>query len=86
MLGLAVPVLTKVLVDQILPFRIVDVMGMLGIGLLILVLAQLVTSYLRAAVLVYLQGRLDASSRSASSSSCLPCRSASSSSDRPATC
>jgi ATP-binding cassette, subfamily B, bacterial len=59
-LGLAVPVLTKVLVDQVLPFRIVDVMGMLGIGLLILVVAQLVTSYLRAAVLVYLQGRLDA--------------------------
>jgi ATP-binding cassette subfamily B protein len=59
-LGLAVPVLTKVIVDQILPFRIVDVMGMLGIGLLMLVLAQLVTSYLRAAVLVNLQGRLDA--------------------------
>jgi ABC-type bacteriocin/lantibiotic exporter with double-glycine peptidase domain len=59
-LGLSVPVLTKVLVDQILPFRIVDVMAMLGIGLLIVVLAQLVTSYLRAAVLVYLQGRLDA--------------------------
>ncbi len=59
LLGLALPVLTKVVVDEILPFRITDVMTILGIGLLIIVLAQTVTTYLRAALLIYLQGRLD---------------------------
>ncbi len=59
-LGLAVPVLTKVLVDQVLPFRITSVMTVLGLGLGVVVLAQLVNSYLRAALLIYLQARLDA--------------------------
>lgn len=58
-LGLALPVFTKVLVDQVLPFRISSVMGILGAGMLILVLGQMVTSYLRSALLIYLQGRLD---------------------------
>ncbi|MDY6876290.1 MAG: peptidase domain-containing ABC transporter [Chloroflexota bacterium] len=58
-LGLALPVFTKVLVDQVLPFRIDSVMVILGIGMVILVLAQTVTSYLRSALLIYLQGRLD---------------------------
>lgn len=58
-LGLALPVFTKVLVDQVLPFQIDDVMPILGIGLVILVLTQMVTSYLRAALLIYLQGRID---------------------------
>ncbi len=59
LLGLGLPVLTKIVIDEILPFRIIDVMTILGIGLLILVLAQTVTGYLRAALLIYLQGRLD---------------------------
>jgi ATP-binding cassette subfamily B protein len=59
LLGLAVPVFTKVLVDQILPLRIVNVMTMLGIGMVILVLAVTVSSYLRAALLIYLEARLD---------------------------
>ena len=59
-LGLALPVFTKVLVDQVLPFRISNVMAILGIGMVILILAQIVTTYLRSALLIYLQGRLDA--------------------------
>ncbi|HEY0735249.1 MAG TPA: peptidase domain-containing ABC transporter [Herpetosiphonaceae bacterium] len=58
-LGLAVPALTKALVDTILPFRITGVMSMLGIGIIFLVLAQLVIGYLRAALLLYVQIRLD---------------------------
>lgn len=59
LLGLALPLFTKVLVDRILPFRIEAILPMLGLGLLILFLSQTVLSYLRAALLVYLQGRLD---------------------------
>lgn len=59
LLGLALPILTKVLLDQVLPFRITSIMTMLGIGMMILVAAQAVTSYLRASLLMYLQARLD---------------------------
>ena len=58
-LGLALPLFTQVLVDHILRFQITNVMTALGIGMVILVLAQMVTSYLRATLLIYLQARLD---------------------------
>lgn len=58
-LGLTLPIVTQVLVDRILPFHITDVMPMLGVGMALLVLTQLVTGYLRAMLLIYLQGRLD---------------------------
>ncbi|HEX6292731.1 MAG TPA: peptidase domain-containing ABC transporter [Herpetosiphonaceae bacterium] len=58
-LGLTVPALTRALVDTILPLRIADVMSILGIGIVFLVLAQLVVGYLRAALLLYVQTRLD---------------------------
>jgi ABC-type bacteriocin/lantibiotic exporter with double-glycine peptidase domain len=57
--GLAVPVLTEVVVDQIIPLNMTNILGWLGIGLLILLLAQFVTLQLRASLLVYLQARLD---------------------------
>ncbi len=57
--GLALPLFTKVIVDRVLPFRIVSVMAMLGTGLILVVVAQAVGSYLRAALLLYLQGCLD---------------------------
>jgi ATP-binding cassette, subfamily B, bacterial len=59
LLGLALPVFAKVLVDYVLPFRIDAVMPLLGIGIGVLVLTQIVISYLRAALLITLQGRLD---------------------------
>ncbi len=58
-LGLALPILTQVLVDRILPDRHLDVMPILGMGMVILVLAQVVTHYLRATLLIFLQARLD---------------------------
>jgi ATP-binding cassette subfamily B protein len=57
--GLALPIFTKVLVDNILPLRIANIMTILGIGIIIIILSQVIISYLRAALLVYLQGRLD---------------------------
>ncbi len=58
--GLVVPALTKVLVDHVLPFSITNVMTQLGIGMAVVVLALMVTGYLRAAMLIYLEARLDA--------------------------
>jgi ATP-binding cassette subfamily B protein len=58
-LGLAVPMFTKVLVDHVLPSAVTSVMPTLGIGMVLIVLALTVTSYLRAVLLIYLEARLD---------------------------
>jgi ABC-type bacteriocin/lantibiotic exporter with double-glycine peptidase domain len=58
-LGLALPLFTKILVDTVLPHRMTDVVAILGIGLLIVVLAQAVSQYLRAVLLIYAQARFD---------------------------
>jgi len=58
-LGLVLPVATKVVVDQVLPSRLIGLLTMLGLGLAVIVLMQIVTSYLRFALLIYLQARLD---------------------------
>jgi ATP-binding cassette, subfamily B, bacterial len=59
LLGLALPLFTRVVVDRVLPLRMVSVMAILGLGLALVVVAQAVASYLRAALLIYLQGRVD---------------------------
>lgn len=59
LLGLALPVFTKVLIDYVIPFRATDVMLLLGLGTGIWVLTNLVGTYLRSSVLIYLQARLD---------------------------
>jgi HlyB family type I secretion system ABC transporter len=58
-LGLALPVFTKVLIDYILPVRIGSLLTMLGLGVVVLVLSQMVVSFLRASLLIYLQARVD---------------------------
>lgn len=58
-LGLGVPLFTQVLVDSVLPYRISNLLVILGLGMAILVLAQMVSGYLRSAVMIYLQARLD---------------------------
>jgi ATP-binding cassette, subfamily B, bacterial len=57
--GLALPLLTKVVVDRVVPAHTVSVLSLLGIGLLVMLLAQLVTMSLRGTLLVYLQARVD---------------------------
>ena len=59
LLGLATPILTKVVVDQVIPNGLHDELTLLGIGLLLLLLAQLVTTLLRGMVLLSLQTRID---------------------------
>jgi ABC-type bacteriocin/lantibiotic exporter with double-glycine peptidase domain len=59
LLGLALPVFTKVLVDEVLPFRMSSVMTILGLGMLMWVLTQTVAGYLRSTMLIYMQARLD---------------------------
>jgi ATP-binding cassette, subfamily B, bacterial len=58
-LGLVLPVVTKVVVDTILPSRMLDLFMVMGLGLGVVVLMQVFTSYLRYALLIYLQARLD---------------------------
>ncbi len=58
-LGLVFPAFTKIVVDRVLPLRLTGAMSILGMGLLAVVFAQAIASYLRAALLIYLQARLD---------------------------
>ena len=58
-LGLATPLLTRIVVDQVIPFEIKDVFVLLGVGMAMLLLAQFVTSTLRGMVLLYLQTHID---------------------------
>jgi ATP-binding cassette subfamily B protein len=58
--GLALPLTTKLIVDQIFGWVYrTDLIWLLGTGLLMTLIAQLVTTYLRSVLLLYLQGRLD---------------------------
>jgi len=57
--GLAMPLLTKIVIDQVIPLKAGDILPLLGIGVIVMVLAQLVTMLLRAALLIYLQARID---------------------------
>jgi ATP-binding cassette, subfamily B, bacterial len=59
MLGLTLPLLTKILIDQVLPLGDISVMTIIGIGIVILILTQPVAGYIRAILLIYLQTRLD---------------------------
>lgn len=57
--GLSVPLFTKLVVDHIVPQHTQSIIVLLGLGILILFLAQLVTNLLRALLLVLLQTRVD---------------------------
>ncbi|MFE7857961.1 peptidase domain-containing ABC transporter [Streptomyces sp. NPDC057403] len=61
LLGLVLPILTKVVLDQILPFRMHDVMPVLAIGIVAIFVAQTVTTLLREWLLVHLRARIDVS-------------------------
>ncbi|GCE05960.1 peptidase domain-containing ABC transporter [Dictyobacter aurantiacus] len=57
--GLAVPIGTKIVVDQIIPYGLHDMLMILGVGILILLLARFIVALLRGSVLLYLQTRID---------------------------
>jgi HlyB family type I secretion system ABC transporter len=57
--GLVMPFMTKIVVDQILPFKISNMMTVLGVGMILLFSAQTITTLLREWLLVYLRARID---------------------------
>jgi ATP-binding cassette, subfamily B, bacterial len=59
LLGLLFPLITKIFMDDIFPSGSKDLLTTIGIGIIIIMLAQLVISLLRALALVYLQAKID---------------------------
>jgi ATP-binding cassette, subfamily B, bacterial len=57
--GLALPLLNKLVLDQIVPLKLMGVMDVLGLGLLMIMLSQGITTLLREWLLVYLRARID---------------------------
>lgn len=59
LLGLAVPLMIRVLVDEVLPLHGISLLGVLGLGMIAVTCSQTVTGYLRGLLLVSLKGRFD---------------------------
>ncbi len=59
LLGLSVPLLTKTVVNEILPQQLDDVMTILGLGIVVILVTQLLMGLLRGLILVNFQARLD---------------------------
>lgn len=59
-LGLAAPLLTEIVVDDIIPAKSSNLLMLLGLGMLFLILTQGATKLLRASLLIYLQTHVDA--------------------------
>jgi ATP-binding cassette subfamily B protein len=57
--GLVTPFLTKVIMDQILPFKISSMMTVLALGMIFLFSAQTISTLVREWLLVYLRARID---------------------------
>jgi len=59
LLGLIFPLLSAVAINQLIPGKLVNALQLFGIGMVMLVLAQVVTRLLRAFILLYVQSRVD---------------------------
>ncbi len=59
LLGLIMPFLTAVAIDQLIPMKMLGTLELLGIGMVLIVLSQLVIRLLRASVLLYVQSHVD---------------------------
>ena len=59
-LGLGMPLLTAIIVDQIIPAKASNLLIVLGLGMLFLIVMQGVMKLLRTSLLIYLQTRIDA--------------------------
>ncbi|MBV9710741.1 MAG: peptidase domain-containing ABC transporter [Ktedonobacteraceae bacterium] len=58
-IGLMSPLLSKFLIDDVLPYKQAGIMTLLAVGMILIVLSQIVTSLLREWLLAYLRARLD---------------------------
>jgi ATP-binding cassette subfamily B protein len=59
LLGLALPALIYFAADWVIPDHVRSALPLLAVGIAVIVAAQLISGYLRAALIIYLQGRLD---------------------------
>jgi len=59
MLGLVFPLLTMIIINNLIPMKGITALQILGIGMIMLVLSQLITKQLRSLILLYLQARVD---------------------------
>lgn len=57
--GMTLPLLTKFVLDEVLPLKLGSLMALLGTGLVLLVLTQTMASLLREWLLVHLRARID---------------------------
>jgi len=57
--GLVLPLLTKFVLDEVLPLKLNSLMGLLGAGLVLLVITQTAASLLREWLLIHLRARID---------------------------
>ncbi|GCE45720.1 HlyB family type I secretion system ABC transporter [Thermosporothrix hazakensis] len=57
--GLLLPLLTKLVTDYVLPTRTPEIMSIIGVGVMLLLLVQAITTLLRGWVIVYLRVRID---------------------------
>ncbi len=57
--GLTMPLLTKVIIDRVIPFGMDNVLAILGIGLIALLITESITMLLRSLLLIFLQVRID---------------------------
>ncbi len=58
-LGLVSPLLTRFIIDQVLPFKMSNLMLLLGAGLILMMVTQTAATLLREWLLVYLRARID---------------------------
>lgn len=58
--GLSIPLLTKVIVDRVVPLYRTDLMTPIALGLVLVVVVQALLRYLRGAALLSVQAKLDA--------------------------
>ena len=58
-LGLVFPLLTKFVLDDVLPFKMTGLLPMLGVGIVLLVVTQISGALLREWLLVFLRARID---------------------------
>lgn len=58
-LGLVFPLLTKFVLDDVLPFKMTNLLPMLGVGIVLLVVTQISGALLREWLLVFLRARID---------------------------
>ncbi|GLV53801.1 NHLP family bacteriocin export ABC transporter peptidase/permease/ATPase [Dictyobacter sp. S3.2.2.5] len=58
--GLGIPLLTRIIVDTIIPTQATQLLTFLGLGMIVLILTQGITVLLRSSLLIYLRTRIDA--------------------------